>query len=125
MITAKGLFLTVKERNKLSTRIKNNVCIDNVSGCWVWSGYVDKYGMMSFRGKKYRVHKLAYAVFHTDIEEQTIVCHHCDNPSCCNPEHLFLGTQLDNMQDMIKKGRNENIIRACRVMGKNNKKNFV
>jgi len=77
--------------------------------CWIWKGSKNKqqYGTF-FDGKKTSLaHRLIYSLFiNKDISETTQVCHKCDNPSCVNPYHLFLGTQLDNVKDMIQKNRN-------------------
>jgi hypothetical protein len=72
--------------------------------CWEWQGriYGDGYGR--FLGYL-ATHRLAY-YFTTGVDpEELLVCHHCDNPPCCNPDHLFLGTHADNMRDMVQKGR--------------------
>jgi hypothetical protein len=79
--------------------------------CWEWTGSYtrDGYGVMTFtNGKKraqHRVHRVAYEHFKGESAEGKLVCHTCDNPKCFNPGHLFLGTNKENMQDMIKKGR--------------------
>lgn len=80
------------------------------SGCHVWTGPVDKkgYGRIS-RGPASEgivtTHRAAWIVAHGPIPDGMWVLHHCDNPPCCNPAHLFLGTHEDNMRDMATKGR--------------------
>lgn len=80
---------------------------DKETGCWLWKGYTDPkgYGIFSLRGKQYRAHRFNYERYNGKIDNQLYVCHHCDVRNCVNPSHLFLGTQDDNMKDMVKKGR--------------------
>lgn len=75
--------------------------------CWEWMGAKDtkNYGIIGFEKKLYRAHRISIFI-HTGIMPVQCVLHKCDNPSCVNPDHLFLGTLKDNSQDMIKKGRN-------------------
>lgn len=71
---------------------------------------VDGYGWIGLNGTQLHAHRLAYILEYGEIASSKIlVCHKCDNPPCCNPEHLFLGSDFDNMQDMIKKGRKASI----------------
>lgn len=84
----------------------------NIEGCWEWQKSVNPqtgYGqiMDCHDGKCVlrTVHRLAYEIFNGKIPEGLFVLHHCDNRRCFNPEHLFIGTQQDNMNDMKTKGR--------------------
>lgn len=81
------------------------------NGCIEWQGYknVWGYGRRRFRGFKVLVHREVWSQMHggEPIPFGLIVCHKCDNPPCVNPAHLFLGTQKDNMQDCVKKGRHK------------------
>lgn len=78
------------------------------SGCWEWTGYrgARGYGKMSYLGQKsLYVHRMSYFAFTGTNPGKLDVCHTCDNPPCCNPLHLFLGTARDNAIDMVIKKR--------------------
>lgn len=75
--------------------------------CWTWLGAIKKggYGHMVFLGKLTSAHRIVWSIVNGDIPHEMHVCHTCDNPSCVNPSHLFLGTHQDNMRDRDSKGR--------------------
>lgn len=77
--------------------------------CWPWKGTMSEkgpygYGVLNVKHAIFLAHRISYALCNGD-PSGLCVCHSCDNPPCCNPAHLFLGTQIDNMLDMNKKGR--------------------
>lgn len=77
------------------------------NGCWQWTGIKDPngYGRFNFDGKQSSAHRYSAKYLGNKDIENMIVCHKCDNPSCVNPDHLFVGTTQDNKDDQIKKGR--------------------
>lgn len=77
------------------------------NGCIVYKGATDKWGYahVGVGGKRVQAHRYAYERFNGPIPKGMLVCHSCDNPPCVNPKHLFLGTDMQNTQDMIRKGR--------------------
>lgn len=78
------------------------------SGCWEYTGHImaSGYGRLSFGGNhNYLAHRLAYKLTFGSIPDGMLVCHKCDNRKCINPDHLFLGTHLDNTFDMLLKNR--------------------
>lgn len=80
--------------------------IEKTETCWVWTGFRDRggYGRVHYVGRKTFAHILSYQLFVGDTGNKCVL-HKCDNPSCVNPDHLFLGTRKDNAMDMISKGR--------------------
>ena len=76
------------------------------SGCWEWQGAtVCGYGVVRFQDDDWKAHRLSWLLHNGAIPEGVCVLHTCDNPPCCNPDHLWLGSKHDNTQDMMKKGR--------------------
>jgi hypothetical protein len=99
--------------NRLLKKIKKHK-----SGCWNWIGskYPTGYGRFSYKKHKGYAHRMSYIVFKGKIKKNFCVCHACDNKACINPDHLWLGTQKDNIIDCINKGR-----RAIYKTGENHK----
>jgi hypothetical protein len=77
------------------------------SGCWLWTASTFKGGYGQFwTGQKYTgAHRASYEMFRGEIAPKMQILHSCDNPLCVNPEHLSVGTNLDNQHDSIKKGK--------------------
>jgi hypothetical protein len=86
--------------------------VEKTDGCWIWTGFRDHNNRGSFvpgsqrQGvPKWQTHRFAWFITFGVIPIGLSVLHKCDNPPCCRPDHLFIGTQKDNMQDALKKGR--------------------
>ena len=84
-----------------------NVDIRLPLDCWPWqAGKVSGgYGMFWMNGLRYRAHRFAYESAHGPIPEGAVIRHSCDNPGCCNPQHLLSGTVADNNRDTVERGR--------------------
>ncbi len=92
-------------RDRFTARI-----VKRRSGCWEWTGSSGSMGHGEIMRdpisrKKMGTHRVAWELVNGPIPEGLCVLHKCDNPPCCNPEHLFLGTKRDNTNDMVAKGR--------------------
>ena len=86
--------------------------VDKSSGpesCWSWTGALKEkgYGTLSRNNRMVRAHRVAYELSRGPIAGDMLVCHSCDNPVCCNPAHLWLGTAAQNSGDMRIKGRSK------------------
>jgi hypothetical protein len=87
--------------------------VDKTDGCWLWTGTAHGYGYGLFNlpktetapARTWRAHRLSWVWEHGSIPDGLRVCHKCDVPACVRPDHLFLGTDNDNMRDAINKGR--------------------
>lgn len=99
------------------------------TGCWIWQKLLDHKGygtIQTYYWAKYfkvrMAHQLSYRVFNGEYDRNLFVCHTCDIRSCVNPEHLFTGTCGDNLRDMHRKGRNNNLKGSAHPNSKLNEK---
>lgn len=100
----------------LGMKLSFEKLFDKTNSCWIWKGSIKgpikdskklKYGSFSYRDINWIAHRSSWFVYKGDIPEKLLVLHKCDIPLCVNPEHLFLGTHLDNERDKIAKGRHK------------------
>jgi hypothetical protein len=94
----------------IKERFWPKVDIKSPEECWNYMGPYEKhgYGIVTLFAKprvRWLAHRLAWTLSNGEIKDGLDVCHKCDNPPCCNPNHLFTGTALDNVRDCISKGR--------------------
>ena len=91
----------------VAERVYRRTSIDDKTDCWNWLGGKNNlgYGLIRDGDRMRTTHRVSYEANKGSIPHNLVVCHSCDNPSCVNPDHLWLGTMADNMQDMISKGR--------------------
>lgn len=85
----------------------SSVVVKKKSGCWerMLGAERSGYGRLMLGKKRFGAHRVAWILFNGSIRGDKFVCHHCDNPRCINPKHLFLGDQHDNILDCLMKNR--------------------
>jgi len=108
-ITSCGCLRSIKRKDydkEFKEKMLNKIKISE-KGCWEWQRALHKqgYGSLNYKYKPVLAHRIFWELTNGKIPFGLKVCHHCDNPKCINPDHLFLGTQKDNMQDAFQKGR--------------------
>lgn len=94
--------------NKLSPTLFERKCeVDEGTGCWIWRSSFQSsgYGQVRISGGSFTAHRASWIAHRGAIPDGLQVLHKCDDRRCCNPEHLFLGTQGDNIRDAVSKGR--------------------
>lgn len=103
LVKANSVFFYSRLKGEESFWVK----ADRTSGCWIWTALKNAkgYGVVNYQYKTQLAHRLAWTLTHGPIPHGLYACHKCDTPACINPDHLFLGTQFDNMRDMAAKGR--------------------
>ena len=106
----------------LEERFWEKVDVRGPNNCWQWMAGKDRDGYGRIRldgnGPTLRAHRVSFEIAHGPIPDGLQVLHTCDNPGCCNPAHLFLGTDADNHHDMDQKGRRVNPLGEAHGMSK-------
>lgn len=111
-----GIFKRTKQhRERIARARRNGLSIEEAfwnkvkkyKNCWEWTGCLSHgYGSLKVNGKRFIASRFSYELHYGKIPKGKFVLHKCDNPACIRPEHLFLGTQKDNVRDSVSKGRN-------------------
>lgn len=99
--------MTNPTRPDLEDRLWPRIDKNGSGGCWIWTGGLNAhgYGQIRDQGRNRRVHRVVWELIREAIPVGAVLCHTCDIPACCNPEHLFVGSMADNSADMVAKGR--------------------
>lgn len=114
----------------LRVMVMDKIIVDSLTLCWEWTG--GKHGLYGRYGDEF-AHRLSYRVFVNAIPKGLFICHKCDNPLCVNPQHLYVGTHQDNMDDRMRVGNYKNFKHtneskekiSKKLKGKSKPSNFV
>ena len=103
----RNLPVEIKSRRDKTQKERFEEKINKTKNCWLWTGgkVTGGYGSFKIDGEKILAHRFSYLQYVGAIPDGMNVCHSCDVPACVNPDHLWIGTQQDNVDDMINKGR--------------------
>jgi hypothetical protein len=95
--------------SSIDTFLETGAIPEPNTGCYLWEGPVrsKEYGNLKYAGRNQGAHRVAWQLANGPIPEGLLVLHRCDTPLCLNPKHHFLGTNTDNMRDMVAKGRSK------------------
>lgn len=95
--------------------LKSRSAFDSPKGCWLYQGCQNEKGycQVIYRGERWQLTRIVHTLLKGPIAEGLLVCHHCDVPNCWNPEHLYAGTPLRNMLDVVDRFRHHYQIRDC------------
>lgn len=106
-LSHRGLAKRWSNKPSPKDRLKLKCIPEPFSNCWLWTKSVDPegYGCFWMDNRTWRAHVAAWTIYRGEVPEGLFVLHKCDVPGCVNPDHLFLGTQLDNRHDSISKNR--------------------
>lgn len=108
----------MKLTEKQKARFWSRVDVREDNECWLWLGYTNAFGhgQFSLYTKAKYAHRVAFIIANGDIPKGLQVNHHCDTPACVNPNHLYTGTQQDNMNDKVRRGRGNKGVKHYKVI---------